>query len=262
MAYKRYVKKVAKKVGRAVKSRYFSGKGYSKPKIGQMVKDISMIKGMLNTEKKRVTQTSGTDTFLLGQVNFNNSGHWLADITPNPQQGVGVENKTGNSIKVVGSHFDFQFWAQHAMISGQRIKIQVIQVLGQPFSTVTDILGKFITPTAFVTGGTIYDINSDRDQDYYKNFRVLLTKYAYLKPDDMSGETSVARVKFGMKYNMHIRNNNNDPTLSSGQLIMLITADRGNCNSANNSGLGGVPVIPANTGSVFRFENVHYFVDN
>ena len=91
------------------------------PKLAQ---DVSRIMGMLNTEKKRVIQVNSA-TQSVGQVNINNSGHWLLDITPNPSQGVGYDNKTGNSIKVVGSHFDFQFFSQVNCSNGCKIKIQV-----------------------------------------------------------------------------------------------------------------------------------------
>lgn len=231
------------------------------PKLAQ---DVSRIMGMLNTEKKRVIQVNSA-TQSVGQVNINNSGHWLLDITPNPSQGVGYDNKTGNSIKVVGSHFDFQFFSQVNCSNGCKLKIQVVQVMGQPFSTISDVMGRYIQNNKFITGGTIYDLNSDRDQDYFKNFRVLITKTVWIKNDDINGEVNMRRIKFGTKYGkngFHVRNNDNDPTLASGQIFMLITADRGNANGTTASTLSKVPVSGTATGVWFDYENVHYFVDN
>lgn len=234
--------------------------------IPRLASQVKTIMGMLNTEKKRLTQVNSS-TQSVGQVNINNSGHWLIDITPNPAQGVGFEQKTGNSIKVVGSHFDFQFYGQANCVNGCKLKIQVVKVLGQPYNTVSDVMGKFIQNNKFITGagGTgIYDLNSDRDQDYFKNYRVVLTKTVWIKNDDISGEINMKRIKFGTKYGkgFHVRNNDNLPDLSSGQIFMLITADRGNANGATASTLSKVPVQGAATGVWFDYENVHYFVDN
>lgn len=233
------------------------------PKLAGQVRSIM---GMLNTEKKRLTQVN-SQTQSVAQVNINNSGHWLIDITPNPAQGVGFDQKTGNSIKVVGSHFDFQFYGQANCSNGCKLKIQVVKVMGQPYSTISDVMGKFIVNNKFITGagGTgIYDLNSDRDQDYFKNYRVILTKSVWIKNDDISGEVNMKRIKFGTKYGkggLHVRNNDNNPDLSSGQIFMLITADRGN-SSATASTLQKVPIVGATTGVWFDYENVHYFVDN
>ncbi len=98
--------------------------------VPKLVKDVSKIYGMLNTEKKRFSQINST-TQGVAQLNGNNSGHWLIDITPTPTQGTGFENKTGNQIKLVSSHFDFQFIAQSANIAGMTIKIELIEVVGQ-----------------------------------------------------------------------------------------------------------------------------------
>lgn len=271
---------MAKKLLRTLGRKAYKYSGYKNPmkkgklsssrvvkQVPRLARDVSRIMGMLNTEKKRFTQVNSV-TQGVGQLNGNSSGHWLIDITPTPTQGTGFENRTGNQIKLVSSHFDFQFIAQSANISGMRLKLQIIQVLGQPFSTVSDIMGKFITNTKFIktSGGAVanvYDINSDRDQDYFNNFRVLRTIYTYLKQDDMSGEIQSSRIKFGLKYrNFHIRTNDNDPTLSKGQLIMLITADKGNWSSTTASTNTGVPIVAINTGAAFDYENIHYFVDN
>lgn len=264
MAYKKVVRQVAKKVGRAVKRRYFKGKGYSNPKIGTMIRDVALLKRMVNAEKKRLEVKSPDGTsYPIGQVSGNTSGHFLADFTPNPGQGVGYNQKTGNSIKWVSSYLDFQFVSQSACISGMRMKIQLVKVVGQPFSTVSDVMGKFIEPTAFLTGGTVYDINSPRDPDYFKNYKVLATKYVTIKNDDITSEQTYKRVSMGLKLkNHHVRNNDNDPTNSMGQVFLLITADQGNGSITTASTINGVPQSAINTGCFMRFEWTHYYYDN
>ena len=145
---KRYAKKVFRKARGAAIKRYFN-KGYN-PRINNIVKDLSVLKSMVNAEKKRV-EVNPTTTFQIGQVIGNASGHYLLDLTPQPPQGTGYTNKTGNSIKWHSSYLDMQFSAQPSNISGQMLKIEIVKVVGQPFSTVTDILNRYIEPTAFLS---------------------------------------------------------------------------------------------------------------
>lgn len=256
---KKFIKKVAKKVRGKVIKRYFK-KGYA-PKMQTIMKDVAMLKGLVNVEKKRY-EVNQTTTQIVGQCDVNNSGHFLVDVTPQPSQGVGYDNKTGNSFKLVGSHFDFQFSGQASNISGARLKIQFIQVPGLPYGTVSDIMGKFIQPNGFITGGTVYDINSARDQDYFRDFKVICTKYVTLAPDNITGQINFKQISMGFKKQMHIRTDNNSATLSSGQIIMLITADRGNRAQNTASTLTGVSETGTNTGVKFNYKYVHYFVDN
>lgn len=261
MAIKKYARKVARKVGKAVKARYFKGKGYSRPKLSTMVRDINTLKTMLNSEKKRI-ELNGRNLGVGQLANATGSGHYLLDITPNPSQGVGFNNKTGNSIKLHSSHFDFQFSGQANTASAIRLKIQVVKVIGQPFTTMSDVMGRFVLSNNFITGGTIYDINSNRDPDYFKNFRVLKTMYTTLPADQTGTDTPVKQVSMGIKYrNFHIRNNDNDPTLSMGQIFILITADRGNIGGTAST-VTGAPVLGPATGATYAYNIVHYFYDN
>lgn len=227
--------------------------------LPKLAADINILKSMINSEKKRITVAN--NNLGIGQVANNNSGHFLLDITPNPTQGSGFNQKTGSSIKLHATHFDFQFSGQTNTVSGIKIRIDIIKVIGQPFSTVSDILGKFVVPNSFLSG-SIYDINSNRDPDYFRNFRILKTKYVYLQPDQTTGDIVVKQCSLGLKYkNHHVRNNDNDPTLSQGQILLMIRADRGN-SGGSVSTITGIPITQAATGATFAYEYTHYFYDN
>lgn len=258
---KRYIRRTARKVGSAIKGRYFRGKGFSRPRISNMVRDINTLKSMVNSEKKRITLTNRNMN--MGQLaNATGSGHWLLDITPNPTQGVGYQNKTGASIKLHATHIDFQFAGQASTVSGMKIKIEIIKVVGQPWSNVQDIMGKYILPNNFITGATVYDMSSARDPDYFRNYVVVSRRYVYLPADQMTGDVPLKQISMGIKYkNHHVRNNDNDPTLSQGQLLMLITADRGNAGATASTATGAAITAP-NTGATFGYDITHYFYDN
>lgn len=260
MAIKKYARKVARKVGKAVKGRYFKGKGYSKPRIANMVRDINTLKSMVNAEKKRNTVSSINNN--VGQVSVNASGHYIVDVTPNPTQGTGYNNKTGNSIKWHSSHYDFQIYGQSANVSGIKLKFEWVKVIGLPYSSLNDIFGKYIVPNPFITGGTIYDVTSSRDPDYFKNFQVVKRTYATLRPDVITGDIPVKQFSVGFKLrNHHVRNNDNDPTLSMGQIFLIVTADRGNW-GASNSTCAGLSNTLANSGAFMSWERTDYYYDN
>lgn len=229
--------------------------------LPKLARDINMLKTIINSEKKRLT-LSNRDMNFAQLANSTGSGHWLLDMTPNPSQGLGYQNKIGSSIKLHSTHFDFQFTGQVSTVSAIKIKIEVIQVVGQPFSNVQDIMGKYIMPNNFITGATIYDVSSARDPDYFKNFRVLKRKYVILPEDQMTGDVPLRQISMGLKYkNHHVRNNDNDPTLSQGQILLLITADRGNAGTITSTAQGAA-IQAANTGVKFGYDITHYFYDN
>lgn len=255
---KKHRRTLIKKAGKAIKKRYGT---FRNPKIGQIVKDVSMLKGMLNAEKKRfeVSITNGG----VGQVNGTASGHYLYDMTPVIGQGVGFNQRTGNSIKITSLFMDFQFISQVNASTDIRLKIELVKVVGQPFSSMTDILQKYIEPTSFITGANVYDYNSPRDPDYFKNYRVMTRRYVKIPADTLTGQSTIKRVKLGLsKMEHHVRYDNNDPTVAMGQFFLIITADRGNVNGSTVSTVGGAPDVAVNTGVAMRSEFTYYYYDN
>lgn len=266
MAKASYLKRLGRRVYKAT--------GYQNPmkkgvlstsritkQVPKMLSDISMLKGIINSEKKRIELTSTNQ--IVGQINGNSSGHFLADLTPNVQQGVGFNQKTGNSFKWVSSHLDFQFITQTAQNQPIKLKIEIVKVVGLPYTNVSDVLSKYIEPTSFIVGNSVYDIHSPRDPDYFKNFVVLKRKYVTIPVDQINNQIQFKRVSVGLKLKKHhVRTNNNDPTVSMGQVFMLITADSGNCNNATVGGFTGVITNAINTGVTFNSEWTHYFYDN
>lgn len=262
MVVKKYVKRVAKKAGRAVKRRYFAGKGYSKPKIGKMMSDIKYLKSVLNPEKKQVqfTWTDGQ----VGQCSGNSNGYFAQDITPAPAQGITSTTRNGNSIKVHSSYLKFQFQAQSAA-NGTPINIRVmlVKVIGEP-ETHTTVVPSMFKPNAFITGGSIIDYNSDRREDNFKHFVILRSKVFRIRPNMHTGQISVITGGFGMKYKSHHVKFAADgsQTVSDGQLMLIMLADNGNINSSSASTLGGTASTAVNTGAWLQYDINHWYYDN
>lgn len=261
MAYAKRKSGFVKRVGRAIKRRYFKGKGYRNPKLGRMARDVMMLKRLVNAEKKRVNVNTLSGTLSVGQVNGNTSGCYYEDMTCAPAVGTAYNQRTGNSIKWQASHFAFQFKHMASTEQKVRLKIQFWRAVAQTTSA-SAVEGQILTANPFVTGGSVYDYYSDRNPDYFKCFRLIRTKYVTLDQDDLTSQAVIKSVVFGIKWNHHV-NWNVSGSNSEGQVIMSIVADSGNKSTNTTCTLtNGVPVQGTNTGVQFNYNVTHYYTDN
>lgn len=261
---KKFIKKVAKKVGRVVKRRYFKGKGYSNPKIGQMVRDVRFLKSIVNAEKHKQVYASTNNLNTVSQVLGNASGAWLSDVTPNLSQGVGEADRVGSSIKWHSSHWAFQFQQQTSSANQMKIKIVLALVKGKAQSSVVNVLANMYDANPFVSGGAVYDYHSPRNQDEFKNYVVLRQKTVTMQRDQISTQNNIVNVKFGYKFrNHHVKWDGNTSTIVGGQVCMFIFADTGNASGSTACTLAnGVPYVGTNTGCTFQYIQTHYYYDN
>lgn len=263
--YKKYAKKLVKKAGRAIKRRYFKGKGYSNPNIGQMASDVMMLKKLVNAEKKHTTLSG--NALSVGQFSGNVAGYYGLEITPTPSAGVSEIQRNGTSIKLVSSFMKFQFVAQSALVNRTRLKVMIIQTSGQYISSINAWIADRFKANPFITGGSIIDYNSAWNTNTYGGFRVIRTKYITLQPDANSGETNIQTVNLGIKYNKgkgtHIRYQSGTNTPANTQLFMIVMADTGNANSVTaTSGFTGIAQTAVNTGVNWQYYATHYYIDN
>lgn len=258
-------KKQLRNVGRNVYKATGLVNPYKKGKISsaRIIKDIAMLKGIINSEKFRI-ESQPADGVTVGQVNANNSGHYVADWTPVPSQGDGYNNRQGNSIRWKASHYSIFFQRQVNSVGPMNIKIQLIKVIGEPYSSPSAILGKFIEPNRWISGGTVYDTASDRKPEYFKQYRVLRTINVKFPALDVSGTGPNTQkiINFGLKLpNHHVKWNNNSNTLADGQVFCLITCDTGNAGGTVST-LDSIANTAINTGVVMSVNKVDYYYDN
>lgn len=257
--YSRYGKKVEKGVKKVLGSKRYNN---YKSGLGQLMSDVKLLKKVINAEKKTFTQTSTSGS--IGQVNGNGSGHYLFDLTPVIAQGTGYQNRVGNSVKWCSGHLQFLFQAQSAVVKPIYMEIHLVRVNGQPFSTMSDVMGKYITNNAFVNDQTIYDTNSPRETDYFKNFTVIRKIKTTFTPQ-FSGERVTKELNVGFKLNEHhIKWSADTATVSEGQIFLLILLNNGNSSgaTANTSASGGVITQFVSSGIDMKYNNTQYFYDN
>lgn len=262
MAKKSMFSKLAKKVGRAARRRYVTktGKGL---RVNQIIKDVKYLKSVLNPEKKTY-QINVTDD-LVGQCNGNLSADFARDITPIPAQGTTSVTRNGNSLKLHSTYVKFQFQPQSSNGFPMKFRVMICKVIGAP---VTDVVNTF-TPryfktNPFVTGGQIYDYNSDRREDTYKDLRIIRSAVVSIPANQHTGQTQLKNFAMGIKWKSHHVKFTTDgsQTVSDGQIVLLVLGDVGNKSSSNASTLNGTAVLAVNTGSNISYEMTHYFYDN
>lgn len=257
----RVIKKAVKTASRAVNKRYFKKKSGYTPKIGRIIKDVSILKSMLNAEKKTYTQQNNLQ--LVAQVNGNSSGHFILDITPTPSQGTTNSTRNGSSIRLSASYLQFLISTQSGLSKNIRLKFEIVKYDGKPIST-SQAIADYLDPNPFISDQTIYDTNCSRNIDTFKQFRVLRRKIVSFKPS-FSGQILISNLDMPLKYKSHhIKFDNNLDTVVDGQLFLIVRADTGNSNTstANTSTSSGVMTKGTLTGCFFSYNFIHYFYDN
>lgn len=260
-----YAKKKASQVvnaGVKALAKRYNDKG--KFQYQQILKDIMMIKSLMNVEKKR-HQNLYTD-LSVGQCNENASGYLALDLTPVMSQGVTDSTRNGSSIKLVSSFMKMQIYGQVNTAAGIRLKILYFKTRGRPVTNLNDEIIDFFLPNPWVnnlSSTVIIDYNSKRNPDYAGNLILIRTRYVSLKPDNISGQHTITNCQIGMKYkNHHVRFDGNTNDVTGGQIICYILADTGNCSATTNSTLLGILHTGLLTGAYIQCENTSYYVDN
>lgn len=261
MAFRKYLRKQGRRAWRAVKKftgdRY--GRGFKqlvKKGIPQMVKDVKMLKSVINSEKLRYTYTPNS-AIGVGQT----TGAYLQDITPYPSQGDGINSRTGSSIRLHSSNIRFQISQQASTFTAIRLKVMLIQIRGPQRTDTATILSQLFLSNPF---NSLIDFNSSRNPDYMRDFQIL-RQTTFTLPNDQASiatQTTLIDKRIGMKYkNYHVRFNQNSNTNASGQMYLLIMADVGNASGTVTTPTN-VITNAINTGAYVNYFVDHYYYDN
>lgn len=264
---RRFVRRVAKKAGGAIKRRYYNKK--TGLNVKQIVKDVNTLKKMVNAEKKHFGPLITADTRLLGQVNGNVGGSTIFGAVPQDAmvQGNGRSQRSGNSVKAHAFNYDFQITAQANQKNISYITLELYRVPNQVFgyATTTEIntlLSQLYVPNKWLGDGiTHIDGTCSRNPDYFRDFRLVRKKVIRVAPDTQSN-TWIKTFRIGYKpRNLHQRYNDSN-TFLDGQLIWVARCSNGNSNISTTSTLTGVAEAGVGTGFSIMCAIDMYYYDN
>lgn len=248
MPYNRKVpfhKRVSRFVRKTVKKNYGT---FAKPKLSNIAKDISMLKHLVNVEKKKTDVTLSTPTGIgqFQQTSLATTGCFVQRLTPTIAQGVASNQRTGNSLKLVSAMVNMNFVQQTSNADSMKLKWYIINVPEEDMG-LSDVENKFFEENPF---SGVIDYNSSRDPEYFTQFKVVRTGNVYLKADPTHlTPSSNANVKCPLRLNHHLKYNANDTEVSTkNQFYLYIIADRGDIN--------------ANTGATIQYNTRWYYTDN
>jgi len=232
-----------------------------KTNIGLAKKVMTLTRLIGTPEKKKYT--SSIQDQAVGQCNVNANGYHVFNATPQMAQGNTSITRVGNNINLISSHFKFQFQAMSNWNTGCRVKIMLIRVIGAPTSASLVPADMFLNNT-FITGGSIIDYNSDRNEQTFGNYQVLRTKTFRMKDNNHTNQLPIYTGSFGIKYKKHQIKFSADGSTSivAGQLIMLIVADNGNASTTLVSSLAGTASTGTLTGCYYQMDLSHWYTDN
>jgi len=264
-----FLKKVSRSASRFVKKRYGVGKKRSL-NVGAIARDVASMATMLNAEKKVLSIGSANQLAtgqIVGQVNQNITGATVYDLTPMMPQGSGVSDRTGNSIKLHSSYFQFQVQQQGTgVLTPLKVRIEMWSNPGI-VQDQADVLSRLYVANPF-TG--IVDFNSARNPDHFNDYRKLMTKTCYLPVDQVSGQLMTKQFAVPFKWNRgkghHVRYTGTGYTnyltdVKAGQVFLIYLCDVGNLNPTLVSTLN-VPVTAVSTGAGVKMSYRHYYYDN
>ena len=286
-------RKTAKKAGRNfrknLKKRYFSGKGYRNPKLIQMAKDVNMIKGMLNTEKKKIVVTEKEQIDFAQKVNSNKtttttgealypmrndvlySGAYVKNNLIPITRGSGQGEVAGDKMKLVSYHLDARvsFNKGDGTFSWENIRgpakatIYLVAIKRGIFPMISNsngatsgiqydeaLLDKFLVPSPF---DNTYDANSKRNFEFMKEFTVIAQKNIFMSLDennDTFGNPQKDR-SMGGKLNHHVRLDVGGTDIHTNQLALIVVGNQGEVSTGRT--------YPYFT---LEYEMTTYYVDN
>jgi len=221
--FKRRVKKAIRKVASVVKRRYVK-KGM--PNMKNIIKDVKMLKALVNVEKKRVDYNFGGSYLPVAQYNGLLTGSTAADITPIIPEGITGSTRNGLSVKLTSCCIDLFFKQQTNTLNGQKVRWFFVckpdnsQTIG-PNTVLTQMLD--INPFSLVI-----DYHSNRDPEYFTSLRIIKQGVITLSQDSLSTGVSFQQRKIPLRLNHHLKfNSDGSTTTTKNAFFMIFTADTG-----------------------------------
>ena len=173
----RYARRQLKAAAGAAKQRYFPGRGYMRPNVGRMVKDLSAIKAMVNAEKEIYTAHSVVDQ----NVDFDTP--YTVGIT-NIAEGTTHGTRDGESVKLHGFRWNVRVKQQTSVTNRLDYRIWLVKYVGPRGSA--PAISTFLK----VDFDGQFSTSSERNEDWFKSYEVISDSgVRTVISDQVSGQT-------------------------------------------------------------------------
>jgi len=244
MAFKKYIKKVGKRIVKVAKKRYVKKGG---PNIKNIYKDVMLLKHLVNIEKKRFDMTLSNAVSIAQSSGVGVSGQYAVTLSPNIPEGVAQGQRIGLSVKLVSGLLAMQFTQQASTLNNLKLKwYLVVKADNASLQTAPTTIAQFFEPNPF---SGVNDYYSSRDPEYFSSIRIIRSGTINLKQDAITSGNSIVQVKIPIKCDLHQKYNTDGTTLTVKNNIALLVV----CS-------GGDTVL--GTGATLQYNMRWYYTDN
>lgn len=251
----------SRNAGQAIGVTYREGLGVAKD-VANLMKTVKEMKKRQNVEKNYLDKDVYTGA--LGQVNANNDGIQVNDVTPSISQGDGQGNRHGNSLKLTGMSFPISFIGQPNCHSARKIVVSLVRVRDNNNNTSQLNVVEQLWDTNPLNG--LRDTSAPRNYRNAKNdgVSIIRQKTYMLKSTQQNLTADTEQSHFTAKFNVTLqdilRYETNADTFPDGTRYWLILqTDAGNIGTPSTL---DVPVKTGLTGVEYRVSQRSWYVDN
>jgi len=240
------------------------------------------IRERLNVEKKHVDEVHNQSGLAVGQVAATGaspstnapSGHQTVDITPAISQGLGADERTGNSLKFTGLNMKLSLIGQSACYTARRVRFTVVRVgcAGEPAAQTFLKMYDKNDLTSSTGNGDVYDLQAPMNYTTLKTMGIkVLARRTFYLPNQVyvgtsASGTSVKSHKtcsFSIKLQDVARYASDAATEPENfRYYMFIQSDVGNAGAQTITGRTDLPIITPSSGVEVRFQSRIWYVDN
>lgn len=254
---------------KVVRRRRFARKGvkFAVPKGQRKVKQVyknlsSRIKKLeraTRPEKKHYINPTTVDQVVIGQAIGVSDGYYASDITPYMSQGTAGNARIGDQVKLKALVMKGCILGQSSQSAKMRVRVVVAHVVGEPWGSGASALAQMYDRNPLTT---LYDYNSTRATDTYKNFRVLYNKTLFVPTDRFSGASGFVNFTIALKLDHLIQFvDSGAASVKSGQICVFFLPDSGNGSTSIVATAPNMPITAINTGARLSYKTEYYYTD-
>lgn len=232
-------------------------------KVKQVYKNLSSrikkLERATRPEKKHYVNPVTVDQVVIGQAIGLSDGYYAADVTPYMSQGTAGNARIGDQVKLKALVLKGCILGQSSQSAKMRVRVVIAHTVGEPWGSGASVLGNMYDRNPLTT---LYDYNSTRATDTYKNFRVLYNKTLFVPTDRFSGAAGFVNFTIALKLDHLLQFvDSGAASIKSGQLTAIFLCDSGNGSATIVSTAPNMPVTAINTGAKLSYKTEYYYTD-
>lgn len=238
--------------------------------IAKIAAEVRGLKARSNVEKKHkeeIMTGTGDEGYGIGQVAADTDGILTMDCTPEITQGIGHDQRVGNSLKLTGMAFAYQLNGMAYNQQRQRVRLTLVKVSSPDIASVNDNeVYQMMFDVNPLTG--VRDINAPINYATLKQngIKIIRSHTITLPASEAASTLEYTKVhktsRFSVKLQDVVRFANASATIPEGhKYLMIAQADTGNSYTVNSTKTD-IPIKQASSGSLLRMHVKYWWVDN